>query len=77
MVWVLNIVGAVLFVGLIAIALTTDTAEVGLDWKFKLQLVAAAFVLGGGLIAYARKIKRNAETEQRLAETVRRNLGLD
>ena len=49
--------GAVLLCGLLLIAWTSDTGEVGLDWKFKLQLTAAALILGGGLIGWAIRVQ--------------------
>jgi hypothetical protein len=66
----------VLLVGLTLIAWTSDTSEVGIAWRSKLMLTAAALVLGGGLLSYARRYKRNAEAEATMAETVRRHLGV-
>ena len=73
---VLSWAGIGLFIVLLIIAWTSDTDEVGLGMRFKLQLTTAAFVLGGGLWAFARRSRLRAETEAREAEVVRRSLGL-
>lgn len=72
--WGLVGIGSALLVSLTLVAWTSDTAEVELVWRSKLMLTAAAFVLGGGLLSYARKYKRDSEAEARMAEVVRRNL---
>lgn len=72
---VLSWVGIALFVVLIVVAWTSDTSEVVLAWRLKLELTAAAFVLGGGLWAFARRSRLRAEAEAREAELVRRHLG--
>lgn len=67
--------GAVLFVVLMVIAWTTGNDDVGLAPTFRLQLTAAAFVLGGGLMLWATKYRKEAQAEAELREMVRRNLG--
>lgn len=66
--------GVVIFVGLMLVAWTSDTAEVGLDTMFKLELTAAALFLGGGLIGWALRYRARAQEEAELAAMVRRNL---
>jgi hypothetical protein len=73
--WTMYAGGIAVFVGLLLVAWTSDTAEVGFGMQMKLQLSAAAVLLGGGLWFYARKYKRDAEIEARTRESVRRNLG--
>jgi hypothetical protein len=71
---ILRAAGALLFFGLLWIAWTSDTQEVGLDWTFKLELTLAAFVLGGGLFGYALKYRSGAEEEALLAQMVMADL---
>lgn len=67
--------GAVLFAILMAIAWTSDTAEVGLDTTFKLELSAAAVLLGGGLVGWGLRYRARAIVEAEEREMVRRSLG--
>lgn len=67
--------GVVAFIGLMAVAWTSDTAEVGLDTMFKLELTLAALVLGGGLVGWGFRYRAKAIQEAEEREMVRRSLG--
>ena len=66
--------GVALFVGLMAVAWTSDTAEVEFDTVFKLELSLAALVLGGGLSGWAFRYRSRAIEEAEERELVRRSL---
>lgn len=76
MYWIMMIVGFAIFAGVTIFGWTSDTDEVGLALSAKLKMTAAAVVIGGGIMAFARKYKRDAELEAAEAEMVRRNLGM-
>lgn len=66
--------GGLLFVGLMIVAWTSDTAEVGLATRLKLMISLAAFVLGGGLAGWGFRYRAEAIQEAKEREMVRRNL---
>lgn len=66
--------GAVAFIGLMMVAWTSDTAEVGLAMSAKLQISLAALVLGGGLAGWGFRYRANAIQEADEREMVRRSL---
>lgn len=74
MYWLMMIVGLAIFLTVMIWGWTSDTDEVELALSAKLKMTAAAVVIGGGIMAYARKYKRDAEIEAAEAEIVRRNL---
>lgn len=73
--WIMMIAGLAIFAALMLVAWTSDSDAVELAFSFKLKLMAAATVLGGGLVGFAVRYKRNAEAEAREAELVQRQLG--
>lgn len=66
--------GALVFVALLGIAWGSDTPEVALGWELKLELSAAAAVLGGGLWMFAGRYREGALAEARMREAAMRSL---
>lgn len=66
--------GALVLVGLLALAWLSGSPEVGLSLSLKLRLSAAALFLGGGLIGWGLRYRAQAEAEERLREVVRQNM---
>ncbi|MBV1857609.1 MAG: hypothetical protein KUG77_04295 [Nannocystaceae bacterium] len=66
--------GGLFFIALMMVAWTSDTAEVGLDTMFKLEISLAALILGGGLAGWGFRYRARAIEEAEEREMVRRNL---
>lgn len=66
--------GLLAFVGLLLVAWTSDTAEVGLSVMSKLTLSLSAIVLGGGLVGWGVHYRARATEEAELRAMVQRNL---
>lgn len=66
--------GAMVLLGLLAVAWLSGSPEVGLSLSLKLRLSAAAVLLGGGLIGWGMRYRAQAEAEERLREVVRQNM---
>lgn len=66
--------GGLLFIGLMMMAWTSDTPEVGLSTTLKLEISVAALVLGGGLVGWGFRYRAASIEEAQEREMVRRNL---